>query len=161
LWATGAREQVADDVGVSLWAQNPNWREKSWWLTEIEAVVDSRNPVVSNLKVTLAHQALSLALHRITLFAGNVTVLTDIGRQTARFVATFIRSAVRTTDPIDGLPRGIHRVPCRLTRENTDEPPCYLAPSIPRGQSVARSTGDRTDVDPCCAGDGRRRGLLA
>jgi hypothetical protein len=124
-----------------------HWGENEWWQAQIDAAVSGPDPVLCNLRITLAHQELSLALRRITgecsganfhtwavwgskkagqtireeelsrvprtssalgmrrfvdqaaahIFAGNVTVIADIGRQTARFVSAF-------ADPRDRQP---------------------------------------------------------
>ena len=165
--------------------QRANWGDHAWWQAQIDAAVRGGDAVISNLKITLAHQELSLALRHMTgpasganfhtwavwgskkaghtirreelpilnggawalgsmlglstgvaisrrrpgrrgptsiavgsaaiatlqltarmlaararreIFGGNVTVLTDIGRQTARFVSTFMRPEDRTDE---------------------------------------------------------------
>jgi hypothetical protein len=158
-----------------------SWTDESWWRAEIDAAIDRRDPVLSNVRITLAHRQLSLALHEVTgpgsganfhtwavwgskkagrtirqedvpwlprvatavgagastawarrrprtrmlaaavtagaalnalthhvlsrtatqIFGGNVTVLDDIGRQTARFVSTFLDPADRTDDRLE------------------------------------------------------------
>ncbi len=162
-----------------------SWSDQQWWDRQIDAATAGHDPILCNLKITLAHQRLSLALHQITgpdsganfhtwavwgskkagrtireedlsllspssvnagtalaagvgaavargrprrrvgvslasgagagvalrgarsallgraakdIFGGNVTVLTDIGRQTARFVCAFGEPAARTDD---------------------------------------------------------------
>ena len=173
-------------------ANAANWTDETWWRAEIDAAIDGRDPVLSNVRITLAHRELSLALREVTgagsganfhtwavwgskkagrtirqedvpwlpgagaglgaalgaavamsvarsaptsaptsaprraprtrmlaaavtagtalnalihrvlsatatqIFGGNVTVLDDIGRQTARFVSTFLDPAART-----------------------------------------------------------------
>lgn len=170
---------------AGVWPQEriDNWGDDAWWQTQIDQAVASVDPVWCNLRITLAHQELSLALQRITgagsganfhtwavwgskkagttirqedvphlprsalgvgavvggggtaaltrggvrrragaflasggavgvgldclarcslqnatsrIFGGNVTVLTDIGRQTSRFVSAFLRPQDRT-----------------------------------------------------------------
>lgn len=156
----------------------PSWRDGAWWDAEITAAVDCPDPVLSNVRITLAHRELSIALNHITgpdsganfhtwavwgskkagrtirqedvqwlpgvaaglgagttgvltrrvsrtpalvataaaggaahalirrvlgrtatqIYGGNVTVLDDIGRQTARFVATFLDPLDRTDE---------------------------------------------------------------
>ena len=158
-----------------------SWTDETWWRAEIDAAIDGRDPVLSNVRITFAHRQLSLALRQITgpgsganfhtwavwgskkagrtirredvpwlpratttlgagatvavlrraprtrllaaavtagaavnalthrvlsrtatqIFDGNVTVLDDIGRQTARFVSTFLDPADRTDDELE------------------------------------------------------------
>ncbi len=164
------------------------WADSDWWQALIDVAVSGSDPVLGNLRITLAHQQLSLALHEITgtasganfhtwavwgskkagktireedlpalrqagwtlatllgistaaalapgrvsarakssiaggtalaaalyaatrvlaararreIFAGNVTVLADIGRQTGRFVSAFLRPEDRTEDRLE------------------------------------------------------------
>jgi hypothetical protein len=112
------------------------WGDPGWWDAQIDAALDEPDPVLCNLRITLAHQELSLALRRVTggagaanfhtwavwgskkagrtirredvpwlrrvpgarrplgvaserILGGNVTVLDDIGHESARFVCTF------------------------------------------------------------------------
>ena len=161
------------------------WGDDAWWQAQIDAAVSGEDLVISNLKITLAHEELSLALRHVTgpasganfhtwavwgskkaghtirleelpiltraawalggmlgastnvavprgrprrrptvsiavgsvavatlqltvrmlaararreIFRGNVTVLSDIGRQTGRFVSTFLRPEDRTEE---------------------------------------------------------------
>ena len=182
---SGAKAAGAQPAGG---AQPANWADETWWRAEIDAAIDGRDPVLSNVRITLAHRELSLALREVTgtgsganfhtwavwgskkagrtirqedvpwlpvagaglgaalgaaaaasaarsaarsapgraprtrmlaaavtagtalnalihrvlsgtatqIFGGNVTVLDDIGRQTARFVSTFLDPAKRT-----------------------------------------------------------------
>jgi hypothetical protein len=174
------------------------WAEQSWWNEVIGAAIDGADPVLCNLKITLAHQQLSLALHEITgarsganfhtwavwgskkagrtirqedisllspvgiragaalggglgvtlsrgaakrragaavvaatgtgaalkatriaflgraakdIFGGNVTVLADIGRQTARFVCAFLDPAARSDDRLQQFLAGLRPGP--------------------------------------------------
>ena len=41
------------------------WSDEAWWRTEIDEAVGHRDPVMSNLRITLVHQQLSLALRRL------------------------------------------------------------------------------------------------
>ena len=162
-------------------AGRADWTDETWWRAEIDAAIDGRDPVLSNVRITLAHRQLSLALREVTgpssganfhtwavwgskkagrtirqedvpwlpgvatalgagaagavarrttrtrmltaaltagvtlnalirrvlsrtstqIFGGNVTVLDDIGRQTARFVSTFLDPADRTDDRLE------------------------------------------------------------
>ena len=113
-----------------------HWNDPGWWDEGIDAAVREPDPVLRNLRITLAHQELSLALLDVTgdgaaanfhtwavwgskkagrtirqedvpwlrrlpgarrpldvasrrILGGNVTVLDDIGRETARFVCTY------------------------------------------------------------------------
>jgi hypothetical protein len=137
-----------------LAARVPHWQDERWWNEQIDLATSDANPVLSNLRITLAHQELSLALHRITgadsganfhtwavwgskkagqtirkeempglpmplaaalhvtgnrfvetaachIFGGNVTVLSDIGRQTARFVCAFSDPAARSEERLE------------------------------------------------------------
>jgi hypothetical protein len=159
----------------------PSWRDGAWWEAKITAAVDCTDPVLSNVRITLAHGELSIALNHITgsdsganfhtwavwgskkagrtirredvpwlpgvaaalgagatgvlfrrvpqpralvataaaggvahalirrllgrtatqIYGGNVTVLDDIGRQTARFVSTFLDPAGRTDERLE------------------------------------------------------------
>jgi hypothetical protein len=47
-------------------APDPDWVDARWWQAQIDAAIASPDPVICNLRITLAHQQLSLALHRIT-----------------------------------------------------------------------------------------------
>jgi len=178
-------ERAAGVIDAEAWIAEriPSWGDLGWWREQIEGACDGRNPVLSNLRITLAHQQLSLALVHVTgagcganfhtwavwgskkagqtirkedvpflpraglglgaltaagvaavlsgggprrraatsaaagastgaalswtadrvldraarhIFDGNVTVLTDIGVQTARFVSAFLHPADRT-----------------------------------------------------------------
>jgi len=180
------------DIQVEEWiaARIPNWSDVGWWQAQIAAATDGHDPILSNLRITLAHLQLSLALHRITgegsganfhtwavwgskkagqtireqdvpllaragvgagtvtaasaaavlsgggryrrvaasaaagaasgaavmwttkraldraaadIFGGNVTVLADIGAQTARFVSTFLAPGERTEERLAGF----------------------------------------------------------
>ncbi len=113
-----------------------HWHDPGWWDEGIDAAVREPDPVLRNLRITLAHQELSLALREVTgeaaaanfhtwavwgskkagrtirqedlpwlrrvpggrrsldvasqrILGGNVTVLDDIGRETARFVCAY------------------------------------------------------------------------
>jgi hypothetical protein len=166
------------------------WDDHEWWRSQIDMAIAGGDPALCNLRITLAHQELSLALRRITgenaganfhtwavwgskkagrtirnedvpllsrpaigsaalvcagaaaglarggprrraatslaagassalvlmrlrarllgraagqIFAGNVTVLDDIGRQTARFVSAFLDPAARTEERLSGF----------------------------------------------------------
>jgi hypothetical protein len=47
-------------------AQAPGqWSDEAWWRTKIDEAVDGRDPVLSNLRITLVHQQLSLALRQL------------------------------------------------------------------------------------------------
>lgn len=177
----------------------PQWSEDPWWQERIDAAVAGSDPVISNLRITLAHQELSHALHWVTgpnsganfhtwavwgskkagqtirredvpflpragsgvgaalgaggavalarggarrrragsavvagaagglalnrassglltraagrIFGGNMTVLTDIGRQTARFVSTFADPAQREPERLEGFLAELHPGP--------------------------------------------------
>ncbi len=165
-----------------------HWRGGDWWQERIDTAVAGPDPVLCNLRITLAHEELSLALRRLTgaecganfhtwavwgskiagrtirqadvpflpqaawaagmvlgagataaidrgsvrrrvarsvgvgasagtalnriaqallaqaaehILGGNVTVLTDIGRQTARFVSTFLDPEARDQDRLE------------------------------------------------------------
>jgi len=182
-----AETSTAETSGRPAWveARIPRWGDNAWWQAQIDAAVCGGDLVICNLKITLAHQELSLALRHITgpasganfhtwavwgskkaghtirreelpiltsvawalgsmlgassgvaisrgrpgrrrlssfavgsaavaalqltvrvlaararreIFAGNVTVLTDIGRQTGRFVSMFLRAEDRTEE---------------------------------------------------------------
>ena len=184
-----ADASTAETNGRPAWVQAriPCWGDNAWWQAQIDAAVSGGDPVICNLKITLAHQELSLALRHITgptsganfhtwavwgskkaghtirreelpiltsvawalgtmlgastsaaisrirprrrplssiavgsaavatlqltvctladrarreIFGGNVTVLTDIGRQTGRFVSTFLRPSDRTEERV-------------------------------------------------------------
>ena len=41
------------------------WSDETWWRAEIDEAVDGRDPVLSNLRITLVHQQLSLALRQL------------------------------------------------------------------------------------------------
>jgi hypothetical protein len=120
------------------WPDNrrSHWHDPRWWDEAIDAAVREPDPVLRNLRITLAHQELSLALQAVTgeaqaanfhtwavwgskkagrtirqedvpwlrrvpgarrsldvasqrILGGNVTVLDDIGRETARFVCAY------------------------------------------------------------------------
>ena len=182
-----AETSTAETNGRPAWveARISRWGDNAWWQAQIDAAVSGGDLVIRNLKITLAHQELSLALRHITgpasganfhtwavwgskkaghtirreelpilksvawaiggmlgastsvaisrgrpgrrvassiavgsaavatlqltvrmlaaragreIFRGNVTVLTDIGRQTGRFVSTFLRPEDRTEE---------------------------------------------------------------
>ena len=42
-----------------------HWSDQTWWRERIDEAVDGRDPVLSNLRITLVHQQLSLALRRL------------------------------------------------------------------------------------------------
>jgi hypothetical protein len=42
------------------------WADDAWWQAYIDAAVGGSDPVISNLRITLAHEELSLALSQIT-----------------------------------------------------------------------------------------------
>jgi hypothetical protein len=44
------------------------WRDDVWWQAYIDAAVAGSDPVICNLRITLAHQELSLALSQVTGF---------------------------------------------------------------------------------------------
>jgi hypothetical protein len=123
---------------VDGWPENrrSHWGDAEWWDAQIDSAVGEPDPVLRNLRITLAHQELSLALTGVTgettaanfhtwavwgskkagrtirredvpwlrrvpvarhslgvasqrILGGNVTVLDDIGRETARFVCAY------------------------------------------------------------------------
>jgi hypothetical protein len=171
-----------------------SWEDEGWWRARIDTAVSGGDTVISNLRITLAHQDLSLALRHITgaasganfhtwavwgskkagrtireeelpmlkragwalgsmagasvgvsrsdasvagraaasiavgsaagaalqlaarvatararreIFRGNVTVLTDIGRETARFVSAFLRPENRTAQHLEKFLAGL------------------------------------------------------
>jgi len=43
-----------------------HWGDERWWQAQIDAAVADSDPVICNLRITLAHQELSLALERLT-----------------------------------------------------------------------------------------------
>lgn len=181
-------DQQTPDREPALLRVVDGWADSDWWQALIDAAVSGADPVLGNLRITLAHQELSLALHQITgaasganfhtwavwgskkagrtireedlpavkhacwalatllgvgtgfavapgrasartqssiaagtalaallyaatrvlagrarreIFDGNVTVLTDIGRQTGRFVSTFLRPEDRTEEQLE------------------------------------------------------------
>jgi hypothetical protein len=49
--------QLADAPGY--------WGDQRWWRERIDEAVDDRDPVLSNLRITLVHQQLSLALRQL------------------------------------------------------------------------------------------------
>jgi hypothetical protein len=47
-------------------AQAPgHWSDQTWWQERIDEAVDGHDPVLANLRITLVHQQLSLALRRL------------------------------------------------------------------------------------------------
>ncbi len=42
-----------------------HWSDQAWWRERIDDAVDGRDPVLSNLRITLTHQQLSLALRQL------------------------------------------------------------------------------------------------
>jgi hypothetical protein len=42
-----------------------HWGDQRWWRERIDEAVDARDPVLSNLRITLVHRQLSLALRRL------------------------------------------------------------------------------------------------
>ena len=42
-----------------------HWSDGAWWREQIDEAVDDRDPVLSNLRITLVHQQLSLALRQL------------------------------------------------------------------------------------------------
>ena len=38
------------------------WADQAWWCARIDEAVDDRDPVLSNLRITLVHRELSIAL---------------------------------------------------------------------------------------------------
>lgn len=191
--SSGAPTGKVDQPEAWLTARIPHWGDDRWWQAQIDAATAGADPVVSNLRITLTHQELSLALRRITgdgsganfhtwavwgskkagrtirqedlpflpragwglgtvlgasataavvrrgrrrvglsvvagatagvalnraashllrraangIFGGNVTVLTDIGRQTARFVSAFSPPTDRDTDRLEEFLAGL------------------------------------------------------
>lgn len=183
-----AGTSTAETDGRATWIEGRIhfWGDRDWWEAQIHAAVFGGDAVIRNLKITLAHEELSLALHHITggasganfhtwavwgskkagqtirqeelpvlksagwalatalgasvassrrparrrvlssvaagsaaaaalqltarvvtdrarreIFGGNVTVLTDIGRQTGRFVSAFLRPQDRTAERLE------------------------------------------------------------
>lgn len=183
-----AGTNTAETDGRATWIEGriQRWGDRDWWEAEIDAAVSSGDAVIRNLRITLAHEELSLALHHITggasganfhtwavwgskkagqtirqeelpilksagwvlatvlgasvassrrsarsrafsslaagsaaaaalqltahvmtdrarreIFGGNVTVLTDIGRQTGRFVSAFLRPQDRCAERLE------------------------------------------------------------
>ena len=43
-----------------------HWGDDVWWQAYIDAAVSGGDPVICNLRITLAHQELSLALRQVT-----------------------------------------------------------------------------------------------
>jgi hypothetical protein len=41
------------------------WSDQAWWHARIDHAIDVRHPVLSNLRITLVHRELSLALRRL------------------------------------------------------------------------------------------------
>ena len=188
--AARAETTLADTDGLArgIDARSARRGDEAWWEAQLADAVRSGDPVICNLRITLAHQELSLALRHITgtasganfhtwavwgskkaghtirqeelpvlkiagwalgsmvgaivglacshararlraassiavgsavsaalqraavittararreIFSGNVTVLTDIGHQTARFVNTFLRPEDRTAERLE------------------------------------------------------------
>ncbi|HEY2258610.1 MAG TPA: hypothetical protein VGH45_02790 [Solirubrobacteraceae bacterium] len=56
------------DMADQAWLgqRSPNWTDNAWWQAQIDAALASQNSAISNLRITLLHQELSLALHRVT-----------------------------------------------------------------------------------------------
>jgi hypothetical protein len=50
---------------VGLTEAPGRWGNEAWWRGQIDEAVDDRSPVLSNLRITLVHQQLSLALQRL------------------------------------------------------------------------------------------------
>jgi len=47
-------------------AEGPGqWADQAWWSARIDEAVDDRDPVLSNLRITLVHRELSIALRRL------------------------------------------------------------------------------------------------
>jgi hypothetical protein len=47
-------------------AEGPGqWADQAWWCARIDEAVDDRDPVLSNLRITLVHRELSIALRRL------------------------------------------------------------------------------------------------
>jgi hypothetical protein len=61
-------ESAAEEIHIEAWIAEriPRWGDLGWWRGLIEAACDGRDPILSNLRITLAHQQLSVALHRVT-----------------------------------------------------------------------------------------------
>lgn len=41
------------------------WSDQAWWYARIDDAIDDRHPVLSNLRITLVHRELSIALRRL------------------------------------------------------------------------------------------------
>jgi hypothetical protein len=50
---------------VQLTEAPGRWSDETWWRRQIDEAVDGRDPVLSNLRITLVHQQLSLALRQL------------------------------------------------------------------------------------------------
>jgi hypothetical protein len=61
----GARDE-ADRAEASFAERKPHWGDEGWWQAQIDAAIASPDPVICNLRITLTHQELSLALHLLT-----------------------------------------------------------------------------------------------
>jgi hypothetical protein len=164
------------------------WCDSAWWQGLIDAAIGGPDPVISNLRITLAHEELSRALHEVTgeasganlhtwavwgskkagrtirredvpllrhggpaiarrllgraadhIFGGNVTVLDDIGRKTARFVSTFIEPRDRTKRRLNEFPKLSDRMNyiVDLFRSRPSDPNLFSPPfSAPQRDSI-------------------------
>ncbi len=199
----GTRTALAADADTPpgwLAQRIPHWGDARWWHSQIDAAVAGPDPVMCNLRITLSHQELSLALHEVTgaasganfhtwavwgskkagqtirqddlpmlspaawalgtvlgagstaalahgnaprrasvslavgtaagatltrtakalvekaadrILGGNITVLTDIGRQTARFVSMLLDPAERSEERLEEFLAGLRPGPAR------------------------------------------------
>ncbi len=59
---------MAADEAVQGWTagSTPHWGDDAWWQAYIDAAVSGDDPVICNLRITVAHQELSLALRQTT-----------------------------------------------------------------------------------------------
>jgi hypothetical protein len=209
------------------------WAEQTWWKDRIDAATSGTDPVLCNLKITLAHAELSTALHEITgpesganfhtwavwgskkagrtirqqdisllsptgvralaaigagvgaavsqgtvrrragtslaagasigaglrttrraflgqaaqrIFGGNVTVLTDIGRQSARFVCAFLQPSHRTEAGLEEFLSGLRPGSASVGGQDLlrEAYRCYF-------QAAREPDADRRDESMLCA----------
>jgi hypothetical protein len=64
-FSTGGGKAEAHPAEPWLAERVPHWDDDRWWQAQIDAAVAGTDPVICNLRITLTHQELSLALRRI------------------------------------------------------------------------------------------------
>lgn len=61
-----AGEAISDTDRAWPAERKQHWGEEAWWRAQIDAALAGEDPVIGNLRITLVHQELSLALNQLT-----------------------------------------------------------------------------------------------